>query len=233
MPAPSPPSPPPPPADPAIPRSVTIARVLLAAQSAVWCGVGVLIAIASVGGQELGFLVVAGLLVALAGRGIWSATALRGLTERARTAGLVLGFFGLSVGVVLVAATQGFSLRCAGGLLLLAVNGAIIRGLDTARARAAFLATRIGLLSTAAGVIPALRPTPRLRDSAAQEAPRPPTGPARASRSRRRRACCWSARQPTGWRSPRRAPSRWRPRPPGRHRRPVQPPSSAGSSVPR
>lgn len=146
---PSPPSPPPPPDDPAIPGSVTVARALLAAESAVWCGSGVLVGIASVVSQELGFLVLAGLLLALAGRGIWSATALGGLTERSRRAGLVLAFTGLLLAVVLAAPIEGLSLRCAAGLVLLVVNGAIIHGLDTARARAAFLATRIGALTTA------------------------------------------------------------------------------------
>jgi hypothetical protein len=159
-PAPWPQSPPPPPpllhrawpavtppaagGRPAVPGSVTLARILIDIESAAWLGIGIGIAVESVLTQELGFLVVAALLAALAGRGVWAAATMSGLTERPRAAALVLAFMGLLLGVILVVPTQGFSLRVVAGLLLLVANVGIIYGLDSAKAKAAFLGVRIG-----------------------------------------------------------------------------------------
>jgi hypothetical protein len=169
---PSSPAHPAPAGDPlAVPASVVLARVLLITESTAWLGIGVGVAVASVSQQVLGYLVFSALIVALSGRGAWSASALGRLDEQARTAAFVLALMGLPTGIYAILRAPGISALLAfGGMALILVNGAIVYSLDTTAAQAAFrraAATRptsaavpVFSLGTTAGGTPAAPRTP-------------------------------------------------------------------------
>jgi hypothetical protein len=131
-----------------VPRSVNLARILLAVESTVWLGIGLAATVTSVVNQHLGGLVFIGLILSFAGRGVWSAATLGRLTQQPRTAGLILALAGLLLGLALTVPAQGFWPRAILGLLLLAVNGTIIYGLYSAKAQAAFRASAAGVRRT-------------------------------------------------------------------------------------
>ena len=126
---------------PAVPWPVNLARIVLLLESTTWVGIGLAVVASGITTQVLGYLLLGGTVVAVAGLGLWSTATLGGLTKQPREVGLALAFVGLLLGLFLLFRPGQSALLPGLGVVLVVVNGMVVFGLDSTKTQVAFRAS--------------------------------------------------------------------------------------------
>jgi hypothetical protein len=124
-----------------MPWPVNLARIVLLLEGSTLVGLGLAVAASSITTRLLGYLLLGGMLVAVAGLGVWSAAALGSLTKQSREVGLALALVGLLLGLYLLFRIGQSSLLPGLGVILVVANGTVILGLDSTKTQGAFRAS--------------------------------------------------------------------------------------------